>query len=1113
MPAKAAVAPKPAAAKPAPLKARMMPAARPVAVAVHAAPRSAGPATPTRAPALPAFARAAMAEAKSAAPKPVTAQAPAPAAAPVVALVAHAAVPKLASPVTHAPAPAHAHAVAHKHAHAVAHAQAPAAAPKPKPAVLPSHQTHGAQGQPLAPHIQEAIEHSFHVDIAAVRVHTSPEAQRAARELSARAFTYGSDIFLGSGEHPSDLGLMAHETAHVVQQQSVASHQLWSADRGDRFEKEADRAAEAVQHGDSFTVSERVTTPRVQRLGISDALDYFADAAYNIPGYRMFTILLGVNPINMEHVDRSAANFLRAIIEFIPGGKLITQALDKYNVLDRVANWMQDQVDALSITGSSIKKAIFDFLDSLSWRDIFHLGSVWDRAKRIFTEPIDRIKDFVVGLLEGIWKFVREAILKPIAALATSIPGWDLLTAVMGTNPITGEKVPATAETVIGGFMKLIHEDEIWQNIQKANAIPRAMAWFKSVLSELWGFVSKIPSLFMEVLHSLDWTDIIDLPSGFRKIVIPFGTFLGQFGGWAFGKVIDLLILIFEVVKPSVLPYLKKVGAAFKNIIKHPIAFVRHLVDAAKLGLSQFIKRFPSHLKAGLLEWLTGSLPGVYIPKAFTLMEMGLFALSVLDISWSQIRAKIVKALGENGEKIMLGLEGTFDVVVALFKGGPAAAWEIIKDKLNNLKDMVIDSVVGLVTDTIIKVAVPKLIAMFIPGAGFISAILSIYDAIMVFVQKLAKIVETVKAFVDSIVLIAAGKIENAADRVEAALAGLLNLAISFLAGLFGLGGIAAKVRAVIEKVRGFIDKALDTAVGWVVGKAKAFLGTVKAGVGKAIDWFKKKKPFTTESGETHEVYFAGDEKNPQAMVASKDPQPVILKLEEFRRLASRAKAPAEQKQALGLITSTLAAVKKDPDSPQVVTGLRTLFEIYDPSGPPRKTDLAPAKTRQMGGSTVAIGMSIDWLNAEYEEKYPGSKPGSGQDELMEKLVTDPNKRSAFKYVRGHLLNENLGGKGEPYNLFPITGNANSQHLHSTESKIKTWVADGHWVFYEVTINVVAAELGFKGREITKNHVDSVLSCRAIRKSAKGEAKESFVSSIESTYKEKGEAERFDLLK
>ena len=73
-----------------------------------------------------------------------------------------------------------------------------------------------------------------------------------------------------------------------------------------------------------------------------------------------------------------------------------------------------------------------------------------------------------------------------------------------------------------------------------------------------------------------------------------------------------------------------------------------------------------------------------------------------------------------------------------------------------------ISGIIGFVTDTIVKKAIPKLIGMFIPGAGFIPAIISIYDTIMVFVQKISKIIQVVTAFIDSIVTIAAGNITRA---------------------------------------------------------------------------------------------------------------------------------------------------------------------------------------------------------------------------------------------------------------------------------------------------------------------------------------------------------------
>lgn len=717
---------------------------------------------------------------------------------------------------------------------APAHMETHTAAPKPKPKLAPlapaKTPMHGS-GQPLAPHIQEAIQNSLLVDLSSVRLHASTAAQRKAQSLSARAFTFGSDIFLGHGEHPTDLTLISHEAAHVIQQQHTAPvMQAWSSQRSDPFEREADRAAAAVSSGQNFTVRERTAAPMVQRLGISDALDYIANAAYNIPGFRMFSIVLGVNPVNMEHVDRSPANIMRAVVEFIPGGAQISKALDKYGVFDKVGGWVSEQIDTLGLIGSSIKKALMNFLDSLSWTDIFHLGDVWDRAKRIFTDPIDRIKNFVVGLIEGIWKFVREVLLKPIALLAQGTAGWDLLVAVMGENPITGEKVPTTPGALIGGFMKLIHEEEVWQNIKKANAISRAFAWFKSVISELLGFVAQIPGLFVKALKTLDWSDILDLPGGFMKIAGVFGKFLVSFISWAGDKVWTLLKIIFEAVAPAVVPYLLKVGAAFKNILKNPLAFVHHLIDAGILGLQNFVKNFGEHLKKALIDWLVGALPGVYIPKAFTLMEFGKFALSVLGISWAQIRAKIVKALGPNGETIMKGLETAFDVVMALIHGGPAAAWELIKDKLTNLKDMLIDGIVGFVTDTIIKKAIPKLISLFIPGAGFISAIVSIYDSIMVFVQKLAKIAAAVKAFVDSIVAISAGQIAAAAAKVESGLEGMLSIAISFLAGFLGLGNIASKILEVIKKVQAVVDKGLDTAINWVVTKAKSLFAKLFGG-------------------------------------------------------------------------------------------------------------------------------------------------------------------------------------------------------------------------------------------------------------------------------------------
>src|SRR5665213_2892245 len=312
-----------------------------------------------------------------------------------------------------------------------------------------------------------------------------------------------------------------------------------------------------------------------------------------------------------------------------------------------------------------------------------------------------------------------------------------------------------------------------------------------------------------------------------------FADFVGKFIKWGLDAAWTLLEIVFDVVSPAALGYIKNTGAALKKILKNPLPFVGNLVKAAKLGLANFADHIGTHLKNGLIEWLTGALTGVYLPKALSLAEIGKFALSVLGVTWTQIRGKIVKALGPTGEKIMSGLEKAADFIIKLVNGGPAAAWDMVKEKLNDLKDTVIDGIKGFVESTIVKVAIPKLVAMFIPGAGFISAIISIYGTIKAFMEQLARIAAAIAAFIDSIVAIAEGQIAGAAAKVESALAGVIPVAIGLLAGFLGLGGISDKVMGVVKKIQAVVDKALDTAIAWIIGKAKALCAKLFGGKDK----------------------------------------------------------------------------------------------------------------------------------------------------------------------------------------------------------------------------------------------------------------------------------------
>ena len=87
------------------------------------------------------------------------------------------------------------------------------------------------------------------------------------------------------------------------------------------------------------------------------------------------------------------------------------------------------------------------------------------------------------------------------------------------------------------------------------------------------------------------------------------------------------------------------------------------LPQAGKMGFEKFADNIGTHLKKALIEWLTGSLPGVYIPQKLDIKEILKFVLSVLGLTWANIRVKLVKAIGETAVKV---LETSFKLVVTL---------------------------------------------------------------------------------------------------------------------------------------------------------------------------------------------------------------------------------------------------------------------------------------------------------------------------------------------------------------------------------------------------------------------------------------------------------------
>ncbi len=309
------------------------------------------------------------------------------------------------------------------------------------------------------------------------------------------------------------------------------------------------------------------------------------------------------------------------------------------------------------------------------------------------------------------------------------------------------------------------------------------------------------------------------------------------------GEVIKILIEF----KERILGMLKSAEDTIDLIVADPIAFLKNLLAAIKKGLHQFVDNIWTHLKAGFMAWLFGTLAdaGIQIPQEFSLGSILKLVLQILGLTYERIRGKAVKLIGERNVSL---IEKAWSIISTLITGGPEALWEQIKEFLGNLKQMVVDSIQDWIVTTIVKSAITKLVSMFNPVGAIIQAIVTIYDVVMFLVGNINKILDFVQSIINSVHKIAVGDIDSAANWIEQSLAKTIPLIISFLADLLGLGGLSEKIKTIIEKIQGTVDKAIDKVIDKIVkGIGKLF------GKGK-----KEEEPEKTDDPEHDAKVTAG---------------------------------------------------------------------------------------------------------------------------------------------------------------------------------------------------------------------------------------------------------------
>jgi hypothetical protein len=292
---------------------------------------------------------------------------------------------------------------------------------------------------------------------------------------------------------------------------------------------------------------------------------------------------------------------------------------------------------------------------------------------------------------------------------------------------------------------------------------------------------------------------------------------------------------------------LSRVAGVVGDIIKNPIGFLSNLIAGIKGGILKFKDNILDHLRKGLMSWLFGALAegGIELPGTFDVKGIIKLLASIFGLTWANIRNRLVKQIGE---KAMAAAEKGVEIFQVIASQGVAGLWNMLLEKLGDIKEMILEQVKDFVITKIITAGITWLIGLLNPAAAFIKACKLIYDVVMFFVDNASRILKFVNTVIDSVADIVKGNVSGVVDKINDVLGQMVPIIIGFLASVIGIGGIGQKIRQIIETLQKPVNKALDFVIktglklaGPIIRGIKGISGKVKAKVAAGKTWVKGK--------------------------------------------------------------------------------------------------------------------------------------------------------------------------------------------------------------------------------------------------------------------------------
>ncbi|MEO0536676.1 MAG: DUF4157 domain-containing protein [Cyanobacteria bacterium P01_A01_bin.123] len=467
-------------------------------------------------------------------------------------------------------------------------------------------------GASLPANTRRRIEPHVGANLSGVRVHSDTNAHRAANSLQARAFTHGNHIFLNRSESSHNLGLMAHEATHVVQQGAAAPIQR----------QPLPQPAPAVEHLPRVSAN----PPEIQRFIPDAVLEELADYARHIPGYTLFTVIIGYDPLRGIDVERNATNLLAGLMGLVPFGTAIFDALQEYGVIQAAFDWVSNELRRLDLSLSRIERTIEN-----AWEDVRIIeGFDYNLAvvQRHFQQLYDDVVDFATSLVNHIVELIKEAAIDFAEPLLADNQAWALIKKIIKYDPLRDAPVEATTVEILEDFLLLIGKEQELEQMRERGTLQETADWLDTQFALFVSLIGQLRGLITEAWNAIQPENLPDLGTNLETLAERAGTFLEDV--WTFASTVAFKVL--ELIKNALLGWLSTFatdipGYHLLTVILEQDPFTQ---EAVPRNATNLIRGFMSLIPGGERQFQQMQETGV-IPQAAQRIE-GM--MTELGITW-----------------------------------------------------------------------------------------------------------------------------------------------------------------------------------------------------------------------------------------------------------------------------------------------------------------------------------------------------------------------------------------------------------------------------------------------------------------------------------------------